>query len=333
MDLNVVRVLGSEVTEGMDEWFALASPMARELLGQRLMGAASRLLGFFPGTPLAEPGNPSSNLVPARSPSLPHAFASYQEFLATQVAWLEARLRDRALPQDPVDTLSFIRGLSTIRDPDRICGSFLHDLAEILTLPRQHRWEYRMGTLPSPPWRIGKLLLEYAHLALEVDPVLEALNRTFCAERCPEQPVGCCHILGYDLGLVPEAMLEIQAVEARWRASAGFPWQPPPEGSIERKCRYHTDIGCVLTRFKSPACLGTLCAALFDYLPRIHPPHLLDPLLLALETLRRCDLDREKVFAAMEAVRTRGGFLLQDPVSQDPPGPPPGQEPAVDPPS
>lgn len=291
-------------TDAMEGWLHAAPLAERVRLDRRLRAALSALLDLRPA-PRAPGDAPTwgDDLAQARD-------GSYGDLLAARSAWLGAALSDPAYPHAAAPTAALCRALATLREPEARLPSLVHDLAEILALPREARSEYRHHHLPGQPWRIRKLLLEYGVKALALDVLVAALNRRFCAERCPDPPVGCCHILGYDLGLVPEAMLELQALEAAWRASTAPGWAPLPEGAVERKCRYHTDRGCVLVRWKSPACIGALCTALQAHLPSAHPPERLDPLLTALADFRRSDLDRRAVFEAMDALLAAGAPLL-----------------------
>ena len=62
-----------------------------------------------------------------------------------------------------------------------------------------------------------------------------------------------CHILGYNMGLVPDRLLAPQQLEASRRG-----WRAPKHPDLT-KCRYHRADGCALVLFKSPACIGYLC--------------------------------------------------------------------------
>lgn len=180
-------------------------------------------------------------------------------------------------------------------------AAFVEDLAEILFVPRALRSEYRFHSLPSKPWRIERLLLEYAIWSRRLDDLQTALTKAICAGSCERLPVGCCSVLGYDLGLVPDRMLALQRIEA---VRAG--WTPPVR---ELGCRYHTPRGCVLRLFKSPACIGFMCQAIEDRLCAEHGP-LAKPFLDGLDGFQRCDLDRARIFAQMETVVRSGEVLL-----------------------
>ncbi len=187
-------------------------------------------------------------------------------------------------------------------DGQRPCRGLLADLAEILFLPREQRSEYTTNREITPPYRVRKLLLEYAVFGRQIDEIVGVISKAYCAQHCANPPVGCCHILGYDLGLVPEVMLELQRLEALRRG-----WQP---NSDDQKCRYHTATGCVLALFKSPACVGYLCEPLVARLRVERPGPELDHFLRALSVFNNCDLDRRKVFRAMRATIESGRALI-----------------------
>ena len=197
------------------------------------------------------------------------------------------------------ETLALVRALST--DRERPLRGFVNDLAEILSLPRRKRSEYVHCVAVTPPYRISKLLLEYASKCREVDRLVGVLSKDYCAARCDKLPVGCCYILGYDLGLVPEGMLEAQALEARRTG-----WRPPAH---EETCRYHGATGCVIALFKSPACIGYLCEGLLGHLAERYPADRVAAFLEALAVFRNCHLDRSEVFRAMDATIQTGRAL------------------------
>ncbi len=184
----------------------------------------------------------------------------------------------------------------------RPAAQLVADLAEILFIPRHQRSHYADHHQPWPPWDMRRLLLEYALAVERLERLQDALTKPYCAESCSRAPVGCCSVLGYDMGVVPERMLELQEMEA---LAAG--WQPP---MIEIDCRYHTDCGCALRLFKSPACCGTLCDELQDWLRRSRPAALVEPWLAAMARFRNCPLDRERIFDAMAEARRTGERLL-----------------------
>ncbi len=179
---------------------------------------------------------------------------------------------------------------------------FVSDLAEILFLEREQRTEYVTNKEAVPPYKIGKLLLEYAVKSRRIDEIVGMLTKGYCAQVCDRLPIGCCSILGYDLGLVPDVMLRAQEIEAR---RCG--WE---QSSIEDKCKYHTEAGCAIALFKSPACVGYLCSALDGMLREKYSTEKLDVFLDALAVFRNCDIDRSKVFEAMDAVIEKGRALV-----------------------
>ena len=177
----------------------------------------------------------------------------------------------------------------------------VHSLAEILFLSRENRIEYLTNKELTPPYKIGKLLLEYATKSRRLDYVLGVLTKDYCATHCQKLPVGCCYILGYDLGLVPDVMLKAQQLEALRTG-----WSMP---NSEEKCRYHTTSGCRLALFKSPACIGYLCEELVTELQKRFPVADVDKFLTDLAIFRNCDLDRVEVFRAMDALQESGAKL------------------------
>ena len=179
----------------------------------------------------------------------------------------------------------------------------MYDLAEILFLEREQRTEYRTNTQVAAPYQINKLMLEYAVKSRHVDPIIGVLTKPFCATSCHKPPVGCCYILGYDLGLVPQTMLRLQAVESRRNGHL------PP--ATEETCRYHTSTGCTLSLFKSPACIGALCDPLMESLQKRYPARELAAFLRCLETFRNGHIDRVQVFHAMDGVIRTGRALLE----------------------
>lgn len=177
----------------------------------------------------------------------------------------------------------------------------VYSLAEILFLPREKRTECVTNREPTPPYKIGKLLLEYATKSRRLDYILGVLTKDYCATRCQKLPVGCCYILGYDLGLVPDVMLTAQQLEALRTG-----WIMPDS---EEKCRYHTTSGCRLALFKSPACIGYLCEELVTELQTRFPSADVDKFLMDLAFFRNRDLDRVEVFRAMDALLESGAML------------------------
>jgi hypothetical protein len=187
-------------------------------------------------------------------------------------------------------------------DRERRGESLVEALAEILFVPRHERTEYVHKSVGAPPWDIRRLLLEYGVWSLRVDEVLERLTKGFCARGCERLPTGFCSVLGYDMGMVPEAMLELQRLEA-----SGQGWTAPKR---EDKCKYHGPAGCCLRLFKSPACAGMLCDALVADLERRFPAEPLAAFLQPLALYRNHLLDRREIFELMAAVVTTGRRLL-----------------------
>ena len=176
--------------------------------------------------------------------------------------------------------------------------SLLHDLDEILFLPRVRRSEYVGSPAPPGPWIFPKLMLEYAVWSRRLDEVVGRLLSPFCARSCPSPPIGCCHQLGYDMGLAPAGMLRLQELEATLRG-----WSLPPDPDLH-KCRYHTDTGCALRLFKTPACLQYVCDPMRAELQSALGEEQAQELVDALHTFGCCDIDRSRVFERLaEAVR------------------------------
>lgn len=217
-------------------------------------------------------------------------FLSFLNDLASRV---KESIQDERYPFGAEQTSAFIAALAT--PGTQFLVSFLNDLAEILILPRENRTEYVRNKQVAAPYAINKLLLEYAVKSRRIDRMVGHLTKDFCACHCPKLPVGCCYILGYDLGLVPERMLLLQELEARrggWREPGG-----------EDKCKFHTSRGCRLALFKSPACVGYLCEGLSTHLEERYgrSRSQLGDFLQKLAAFRNCDLDRYRVFDAMDA--------------------------------
>jgi hypothetical protein len=226
--------------------------------------------------------------------ALPHS----QTLPCKQAQFIQA-LAD-GLDSEPAPKRALIGFLAS--EPNRL-ASLVEDLAEILFLPRQQRSEYSQARKSSPPWKIKKLLLEYALWSKRVDAVLGALTKGFCADHCDRLPVGCCSVLGYDLGLTIEAMLEAQNLEA---ASHG--WQAPAR---EENCKFHSQTGCCLALFKSPACAGMLCDAILEKLRREHPDQAVEAFLEPLALFRNHILDRDRIFELMRATVEAGRRLIE----------------------
>ena len=179
-------------------------------------------------------------------------------------------------------------------DPLHDGASLAEAVAEILLLPRRDRTEYRDGRLASPPWDIRRLLVEYALWAQRLDDTVVSLTSQYCATRCDRLPRGCCSIPGYDMGMVPDALLDAQQLEARLVGHA------LPEHEVG--CKYHTPRGCTLRRFKSPACIGMLCAPLVANLRQRSRPSRIEALLVPLARFRNHYFDREQGFTLMRDI-------------------------------
>ena len=211
------------------------------------------------------------------------------------------------LPAGPAALIQFLAP-----DPQRPGASLAEALAEILTVPRRQRSEYLTRPGATLPWEIKRLLLEYAHWSARLDRCLGVLTQEFCASRCQRPPlllgsghvapVGCCSVLGYDMGLVTGGMLRAQELEAR----AGG-WTPP---DVEEYCKYLGPRGCRLRLFKSPACAGMLCDELQDHLRRRHEPRSVEAFLEPLARYRNMVLDREAIFRCMGQVVAAAEGLL-----------------------
>ena len=206
-------------------------------------------------------------------------------------------------PHDPRRTLTLIAALAD--RPAHPIESVVDDLAEILFIARAERSEYRQHRDITPPFRIKKLLLEYAAKSRGIDRLIGILNKGYCAESCATPPVGCCHLLGYDMGLVPDRMMSLQRIEAKWRG-----WTLPERPDVDA-CRYHTKTGCVLALFKTPACVGYLCPGIEESLAKRFEAAPLHRFYEALYVFRNCDIDRRNVFLAMDALLAAGEELLR----------------------
>jgi hypothetical protein len=224
----------------------------------------------------------------------------YGTFLDDLSARTTTAITDKAYSFPRDETFELIALLTT--GDEKNVREFVHDVAEILFLEREQRTEYIDTNQVTPPYRIHKLMLEYAMKSRHVDNMVGALTKRFCATSCPKLPTACCYILGYDLGLVPKTMLRLQAVEARRNGHS-----TPP---VEEKCRYHTHTGCTLSLFKSPACIGYLCDGLKTSLEETYPALELAAFTRCLETFRDCPIDRSQVFDAMDGVIAAGRKLV-----------------------
>ncbi len=218
---------------------------------------------------------------------------------------LSARTTDAVMDKDygfaRDETLELI-ALLTAGQRNSVRG-FVYDVADILFLDREQRTEYVNNEQVAPPYKIHKLMLEYAMKSKHVDDIVGALTKPYCAASCHKLPTGCCYILGYDLGLVPKTMLRLQAVEARRNGHI--------TPRVEDKCKYHTPTGCTLSLFKSPACIGYLCDGLIGSLEEAYPEAELNTFFKHLEIFRNCHIDRSQVFDAMDGLIAAGRKLVE----------------------
>ena len=201
-------------------------------------------------------------------------------------------------------TLELLRKLTL--HPEEPVEGFMQDLAEVLFVPREQRTEYLGHRGDLPPYKISKLMLEYATRGWRLDHIVGELTKEYCAGSCHCPPVGCCHILGYDLGLVPAGMLELQRLEALRQGVEH-------DGGPEEKCRYHGERGCCLVLFKSPACVRYICPPMMSYLEQRFgtAPSRFSVFLAALETFGNSHIDRRLVFQRMDRLIAAGEALLE----------------------
>jgi len=189
-------------------------------------------------------------------------------------------------------------------DREQPVPSFIRDVCEIQFLSREDRSEYACHKQSGKPFKINKILLEYAIKSSQIDEIMGPLTKGYCAESCDRLPTGCCYIQGYDLGLVPETMLELQRLEAKRNG-----WDATVDG-VEEQCRFHSSRGCTIALFKSPACIGSLCDQLGAHLEESYSAVVLEPFLEALARFRNCCIDRSKVFGAMDEIIQTGRALV-----------------------
>ncbi len=224
-------------------------------------------------------------------------YTSFLNYLSIQVSHT---IEDDHYAYGRDETLQLIAMLATDRQETML--SFINDMAEILFLNRANRTEYVCNKSATEPYRINKLMLEYAMKSRSIDVIISVLTKGFCATNCDRLPNGCCTILGYDMGLVPQTMLRLQAVESRRNGHI-----TPKE---EDKCKYHTNSGCTIALFKSPACIGYLCDGLKESMKEKYPAFKLKAFRDCLSGFRNCYIDRKKVFEAMDATIASGNALL-----------------------
>jgi hypothetical protein len=267
----------------MTRWFSSLTKAERRAAWRRLLDTLNDLLGLGLAAPLPGEGSWETCL----------------EMLSREV-WAGVHHPDYPLGTD--ETAALIAALA--EDKDRSMESFLTALAEILFIERERRSEYVENRLSVPPFKISLLLLEYATKMTAVDRLMDELCKEFCRDLCPKSPVGCCNILGYDMGLVPDRMLAVQKLEASMRG-----WRAPKHPDLT-KCRYHRADGCALVLFKSPACIGYLCEGIETDLAKRFDRAALERFYRRLAELRNCDIDRREVFRALDALIDAGARLI-----------------------
>jgi len=230
---------------------------------------------------------------------------SFQEQYSTFVDDLSERMNVRLGDEEDSFRDGAVMGLiqRLASDREQPVPSFIRDVCESQFLSREDRSEYTCHEHGGKPFKINKILLEYAIKSSQIDDIMGRVTKRYCAESCDRSPIGCCYILGYDLGLVPEAMLELQRLEARKNG-----WEAMVDG-VERQCRFHSARGCTIAFSKSPSCVGHLCDQLASHLKDSYPAAVLDPFLEALARFRNCCIDRSEVFKAMDAIIRTGRML------------------------
>jgi len=231
--------------------------------------------------------------------NMPGQYSAFVDDLCERV---NVRFEEKSCGFDGGAVMQFIGHLAS--DREHPVPSFIHDVCEIQFLPREDRSEYICHEQSSKPFKINKILLEYAIKSSQIDEIMGLLTKGYCAESCDRLPTGCCYILGYDLGLVPEAMLELQRLEAKKNG-----WDAIVDG-VEEQCRFHSSRGCTIALFKSPACIGSLCDQLGAHLEESYSAVVLEPFLEALARFRNCCIDRSEVFKAMDAIIRTGRTLI-----------------------
>lgn len=226
----------------------------------------------------------------------------YSAFVDDLCVRMDVRLEEKSCGVDKGVAMQLIVRLAS--DREHAVPSFIRDLCEIQFLPREERSEYICHQQSWKPFKINKILLEYAIKSSQIDGIIGLLTKGYCAESCDRLPTGCCYILGYDLGLVPEAMLELQRLEAKKNG-----WDAIVDG-VEKRCRFHSSRGCTIALFKSPACIGSLCDQLGAHLEESYSTVVLEPFLEGLARFRNCCIDRSKVFEAMDEIIQTGRALV-----------------------
>jgi hypothetical protein len=117
---------------------------------------------------------------------------------------------------------------------------------------------------PDDPDYLKLRLIAYAARSQQLESILKRLGaREYCASECAKGPDGCCSDHGYDVENDDFfEFLALQEVEARRHG-----WLGP-----DKRCRYHSHDGCMLSLFKAPACLKLLCRTLVKDLDRRFGP-------------------------------------------------------------
>jgi hypothetical protein len=226
----------------------------------------------------------------------------YSAFVDDLCERVEVRLEEESRGLDESAAMQLILCLAS--DRERPVPSFIRDVCEIQCLPRDERLGDIRREQSWKPFRVKEILLEYAIKSSQIDEIIGLLTKGYCAESCDRLPTGCCTIPGYDLGLVPETMLELQRLEARKNG-----WDAVVDG-VEERCRFHSSRGCTIALFKSPACIGHLCDQLGAHLEDRYSTAVLGPFLEALARFRNCCIDRSRVFEAMDAMIRTGRALV-----------------------
>jgi len=231
--------------------------------------------------------------------NIPEQYSAFVDDLCER---MDLRLEEKSRVFDEDAAMQLIVRLAS--DQEHPVASLIRDVCEIQFLPREERSEYICHEQSRKPFRINKILLEYAIKSSRIDEIVGLLTRSYCTESCDRLPTGCCYIPGYDLGLVPETMLELQRLEAKKKG-----WDAIVDGG-EEQCRFHSSRGCTIALFKSPACIGHLCDQLDAHLEDSHSAVVLEPFLEALARFRNCCIDRSKVFETMDEIIRTGSALV-----------------------
>jgi hypothetical protein len=127
---------------------------------------------------------------------------------------------------------------------------------------------------PELEWLVN----EYMTKAKQLDKILGALTKDYCANECNALPTGCCFTDFYNHGIDPCLAKILWAIHKE-----GSKANAQPRQKLQSTCDYHTREGCALET-KSPVCIGFMCKELADHM------------------LLRCRLDREAEPKAQEFV-------------------------------